>query len=367
MGSHIARNLASLPFSILRCLPKRGAKRSPKRPKRILLLMCNWLGDTFWAAQVIPTLCREYPEAEIYAGVKGFSIPLLTGLVRPENILTLRGVISDRTREKMSIKRFFADLLAVRKKKFDWVIDLTGNYFSALFTWLSGCGYSNGGNLDALAFLYSSSIPERLFAEKHLSCRPFIILSLDPPERLSPPKMALEPDEILQKLGIESRPPFAVIQRGAGWASKTIPAQLLESVARHLLERGFTVLLSGAPNEKAELERFSKAVPGVHPFSRSLAEIIALVCCADLYVGGDTGLTHIAAAGKAKVIAIYCPSNSVYSLPKGPRVRLLQSKCPVMAETRTEQCANSGLPHCPRPEWMNLDVEEIIAEIDKWE
>jgi ADP-heptose:LPS heptosyltransferase len=327
--------------------------------------MCNWLGDTFWAAQVIPTLRRDYPDAEMFAGVKGFSIPLLTGLVRPENILTLNGVVSDRTREKLSVRRFVADLHSVRKKRFDWVIDLTGNYFSALFTWLSGCGYSSGGNVDAFSFLYSNYVPERRFAGQHLSCRPFVTLSQDVPECLAPPNLALKPDEILGKMGLDSSRPYAVIQRGAGWATKTIPGHFLEAVARHLLEAGFAVLVSGGPSEKAELTRFAKAVPGIQPFSRSLSEIIALVCHADLYVGGDTGLTHIAAAGEANVVAIYCPSNPDYSFPKGPRVSLLQPKCPIMRETQTEQCANSGLPACPRTEWMSVDVDEIIAAIDK--
>ena len=40
-------------------------KPLPDSPKRILLLMCHWIGDTFWAMQIIPALRKRYPDAEI--------------------------------------------------------------------------------------------------------------------------------------------------------------------------------------------------------------------------------------------------------------------------------------------------------------
>lgn len=74
----------------------------PENPQKILLIMCNWLGDTFLAMQTLPMLQKHYPNATFFVGVKPFSRVLFRGILPEDHILELKGVISDRNREAFS-------------------------------------------------------------------------------------------------------------------------------------------------------------------------------------------------------------------------------------------------------------------------
>ena len=89
-------------------------KKLPESPQTILLVMCHWLGDTFWAMQCIPALQKKYPNARIYAAVKPFSVSLFHGLLPPENVLIFKGIVSDRTREKFCMTTFRQNLKTAR-------------------------------------------------------------------------------------------------------------------------------------------------------------------------------------------------------------------------------------------------------------
>ena len=65
----------------------------PARPRRILLLTCHYLGDTFWAMQVIPALRQHYPDAELHVGCKDFSVDLFHGLLPPARVHTVNSVL----------------------------------------------------------------------------------------------------------------------------------------------------------------------------------------------------------------------------------------------------------------------------------
>ncbi len=78
-------------------------------------------------------------------------------------------------------------------------------------------------------------------------------------------------------------------------------------LARAFLERGLTPILpAGNALERQRAERLAVAVPGaVVPPPLSLPQVAALVARADLVVGVDTGLAHLAAALRVPVIALY--------------------------------------------------------------
>jgi heptosyltransferase-1 len=85
------------------------------------------------------------------------------------------------------------------------------------------------------------------------------------------------------------------------------------AVARHLVERGLRpVLPSGNAVERRRAERIASAVAGslVVP-SLSLSELAALIGHAELAVGVDTGLIHLAAALGIPTVAIYTVSDPV--------------------------------------------------------
>ena len=79
------------------------------------------------------------------------------------------------------------------------------------------------------------------------------------------------------------------------------------AIAHHLIERGLTpVLPSGSPVERQRAERIVAGAPGaiVAP-PLSLRELSALIGHAELAIGVDTGLVHLATALNVPTIALF--------------------------------------------------------------
>ena len=91
--------------------------------------------------------------------------------------------------------------------------------------------------------------------------------------------------------------PLAILNPGAGWGAKRWPAEAYGIVAAGLSKRGMTVLINHGPGEEPLAESVSAASGrAAIPVKCSVGELIALTRRASLFVGGDTGPMHLAAA-----------------------------------------------------------------------
>jgi heptosyltransferase-3 len=57
----------------------------------------------------------------------------------------------------------------------------------------------------------------------------------------------------------------------------------------------------------------------------NLAELSNLLAGGSLYIGNDTGITHLAAASGANTLALFGPTNPEVWAPRGPRVQILSA------------------------------------------
>lgn len=127
-----------------------------------------------------------------------------------------------------------------------------------------------------------------------------------------PPDRAFA-DELIERLGLSGRSSgFALLTAGAGWESKRWPAERFAAVARHLaLGHGLCVLLVwGSQTERALAEGVAResGTAEVQPAPRlTLPQLAALARRARLFLGGDTGPLHIAAAVDTPCIGLYGP------------------------------------------------------------
>jgi ADP-heptose:LPS heptosyltransferase len=56
----------------------------------------------------------------------------------------------------------------------------------------------------------------------------------------------------------------------------------------------------------------------------SLPALAALLSMANLYIGNDSGVTHLAAATGAPVVAVFGPTNPVVWGPRGPEISVYE-------------------------------------------
>ena len=120
-------------------------------------------------------------------------------------------------------------------------------------------------------------------------------------------------DELFVETAIENqRGPFAIINPGGGWPTKLWPSVRYAQLADWLWgECGLSSLVTFGPGE----ETLARAVASnarssaARPLASTLKQFVALARRAALFVGGDTGPLHLAAAGGTPIVGLYGPTS----------------------------------------------------------
>lgn len=140
----------------------------------------------------------------------------------------------------------------------------------------------------------------------------------------------------LQKAGIRQ---FAILNPGAGWGAKRWPAERYGRVAQALAENGVHSILNCGPGEEALARAAESASAGAAKLLEcSISELIALTRRARIFIGGDTGPLHLAAALQIPVVAIFGPTNPARNGPYGTKSIVLRN--PDSATTHERRAAH---------------------------
>lgn len=132
--------------------------------------------------------------------------------------------------------------------------------------------------------------------------------------------------------------PMAVLNPGAGWGAKCWPTESFGIVARALVDRGMTVVVNHGPGEESLAAEVREASGKVAiPVKCSIGELIALTRRARLFVGGDTGPMHLAAALRVPVVALFGPTRPERNGPYGTRSVVLRHPESVYNTTHTNR------------------------------
>jgi heptosyltransferase-1 len=119
---------------------------------------------------------------------------------------------------------------------------------------------------------------------------------------------------------------FAVLNPGAGWGAKCWAAESYGEVARGLAKLGLPSFLNCGPGEEALAQAAAQASRGAAwPLRSSLSELIALMRRARIFVGGDTGPMHLAAALEVPVVGIFGPTDPARNGPYATQAIVLRS------------------------------------------
>ncbi len=111
-----------------------------------------------------------------------------------------------------------------------------------------------------------------------------------------------------------SREDFAVIHPFAGSQKKRWPLENFQELARRL-QTTMPVEWCAGPGDD---------LPGARRFS-DLYELARWLASARIYIGNDSGPTHLAAAAGTPVIALFSASDPAAWAPRGPRVTVLST------------------------------------------
>jgi heptosyltransferase I len=167
------------------------------------------------------------------------------------------------------------------------------------------------------------------------------------------------PHDVVAEKGIDQRlaehnlGDFAILNPGAGWGAKRWPVERYGEVARGLAKQGLRSILNYGPGEEELVSATEAASDGAaHRMSCSISELIALTRRARLFVGGDTGPLHLAAALRVPMVAIYGPTDPARNGPYGTHSIVLRSAESITSHARRAK-ADEGL--------LSIMSEDVIA------
>jgi lipopolysaccharide heptosyltransferase I len=290
---------------------------------RILVVKLGSIGDIVHTLPSLAAIRRALPDAEISWVVEQRTSeilrdnPLLNRLIVIDTKALRRGLMSGET-----LRAPRQQLRLLRASAFDLALDFQGLIKSAAIARLSGARRIVGFAREALReppsrfFLHETvSIPPRIHViRKNLKLveSALRIAVPDDPEAFEFPisiDQAHEDEAGRASEGTNGR--YAVLNPGGGWPTKLWSAEKFGILADELWAHfGLHSLISTGPGEEELGQRaIATSKSGKARLVQvSLKGFCALTQAAQVYVGGETGPTHLAIAMKTPVVGLLGPT-----------------------------------------------------------
>ena len=276
---------------------------------RILIVKTSSMGDVVHALPAISDIAQAIPGVQIdWLVEKSFS-------AMPSQHRAVNRVITLQWRKwrkslqapdtKAAIKTWRADMAL---HHYDLVIDMQGLLKSALFACFAKgprAGYDRHSIREPLASLFyrrKAHVARDLHAVDR--CRQLAAQVLGYSLPTTAPDFGLQADA---QAWTPTPGPYAVLIPCASRPEKLWPEQDWIAVAHQLRQQGMGIaVMWGSPEEEQRAKNIARACDGVVPPFLTVAQAGDTLAHAQLVVGLDTGLTHLAAAHGRPTLGIYC-------------------------------------------------------------
>jgi lipopolysaccharide heptosyltransferase II len=316
---------------------------------KILILKPSSLGDVVHALPVLRLLKRHWPASRIFWWLDVNLLPLL------ERDPDLEGIFAFQRKRWAAPHRWpeiAVSIRAMRRQRFDLVIDLQGLARSSLFGWLANAPLTVGldnlreGGREGARAMYDLT-PPRASPQMHavdrcLAVLPLLRVPVHWDFQWLPPRPQAARLVRETWASDDGRTRWIVLLPGGRWDNKRWPAASFADLAARLGELSQTKLVVlGSKDERPLGDTIAAALPGRClnlSGATSFDEMIEWIRLSRLTISNDTGPMHVAAALRRPVIALFGPTDPLNTGPYGqlqnviqapglPCVPCLRSKC----------------------------------------
>ncbi len=245
----------------------------------------------------------------------------------------------------------------IRSVRYDVAVDLQGAIRSAVLARWSGAQVVYGAaepRESPASLWYTRRIVTHgaHVVEQNLSVAEAVAQKKLKVPRVELPRDTVAERRLQQRLAEMGIGDFAILNPGAGWGAKRWPVERYGRVARQLKEFGVDAVLNYGPGEEDLARAAEEASEGAAKSMKlSISELIALTRRARLFIGGDTGPMHLAAALQVPVVAIFGPTDPARNGPYGTRSVVLRNPASPTSHARVAK---------PDEGMLEIGVEAVV-------
>lgn len=312
------------------------------KPRRLLIVMPSWLGDTVMATPALRLLRDHLPGTFIGAlARRGIDDVLEGGSLIDE-------IHVDRAEGMMGPKRVAARL---RHRRYDAALLLTNSFSTALITRIAGISRRIGYARDGRSLLLTDRLPAPKLPSGDWAPVPAVAYYLRAAramlgelqddvqtwcEKLAPAEarqavleIAISPaqqhrgDEVLARAGVTPHAPLALLNPGGNNPAKRWPASRFADVAKALTSHhGLCCLVNGSPREADIVREVVSTSDGcavsLVDAGVTIGALKSIIARCRIVVTNDTGPRHLAAALGIPVVAIFGPTDPHWTIIRAP-------------------------------------------------
>lgn len=279
------------------------------------------LGDVVLLTPALSAVHSWRPDLRLSVLVEPFCAPILEG--------------NPAVAETLLMGAFRSTVSRLRRRHFPVVYNQHAGPTSALLTAAIGAPQRVCWTRRQFSFVYNRLVPDpgdKIHTAEH-RLEQFYATGLPrgpiPPARVYPQLDAQAAiARQLTGLGISPGAPYAVIHPGGKYFTKRWAAGNFITLARWLKEtHGVEPVFGAGGNEREIVGELGKVSGGEFALmdSLDLRQLIALIAGARIFIGNDSGPTHIATATGRPVVAIFGSSSSVHWRPWQTAHRVVQN------------------------------------------
>jgi len=163
---------------------------------------------------------------------------------------------------------------------------------------------------------------------------------------------------------LEERAKTIILHPGSGSKKKVWPLDRFLSLARTLQNRfGSKILIPFGPAEGSEVEEVFEGMDPravIRVKELSLKELASVMEGCRLFIGNDSGISHMACALGIPTIAIFGPTDPRVWSPRGERVWVIQKEIPC------SPCPRDRFLHCIDPGCLKgIGVGEVLKGLER--
>jgi heptosyltransferase I len=335
--------------------------------KKILIIKPSSLGDVVRCLPILYGLRQRFPQAWISWLLRPDCAVLLKTSRQLNEIIEFDRKSYGRIGRNWSVTRDFVGFLTdLRNRRFDLVLDLQGLFRSGFISFYTHAGVRLGfSNARELAWCFYSHRIKMLRTKEHIVesyWRFADSLGFGDQEKVF--ELPNDPSDqqfvhnLLQKQGINTDSPYAVLLPGGSTPLKRWPEQFFAELALTLQKKYdvASVLLGHGDEEyrtASQIARLGTDRVCNLVNQTNLLQTVAVLKKAALVVGNDSGPLHIAAALDAPTIGLYGPTDPTVVGPYGRRQKVID------ADPDTPRTARYS--RSPRHRIENIPVSRVVA------